>query len=139
MRYALGRIGPTAKAAAPVIAKVLVEDPAIEVRREAIVALEQWGADAKIALPAMTEALGDAHSSVRQRVALVIGKLGREGAAAQDRLMKAATDADPAVRAQVVHALAAVGGTAEPIISALIDRLGDESAEVRLAAIDELR
>jgi HEAT repeat protein len=38
-----------------------------------------------------------------------------------------------------VVAVGAVGGKSDAVLQAVIERLGDESAEVRIAAINELR
>jgi HEAT repeat protein len=38
-----------------------------------------------------------------------------------------------------VHSICAVGGKSDAVIQALIGKLNDESSEVRIAAIDELR
>jgi HEAT repeat protein len=55
--YALGRIGPGAKGAVPLLAELVTRDKAIQ--RSAITALGRIGPEARRALPAMIEALGD--------------------------------------------------------------------------------
>jgi HEAT repeat protein len=63
--WALGEIGPPAKAAIPEIA-TLVKDPDPIVRFKAVAALGRFGPDAKSAVPVLREALRDGYRPVRE-------------------------------------------------------------------------
>jgi HEAT repeat protein len=63
--YALGKIGPRAKAAIPEITRLL-KDPDPIVRFVAAESLAEFGPDAKSAVPALREAARDGYRPVRE-------------------------------------------------------------------------
>lgn len=62
--YAIGGMGPAAKAAVPALVQVLHEDTDPAVRFPVCIALREIGPDAKDAVPALTEALDDRNEDV---------------------------------------------------------------------------
>src|SRR5262249_31332195 len=79
----------------------------------------------------------DQRPDIRQRAALVLGKLGKDAVPATPALVAALKDGDKSVRAQAVHALAAVAGSTDEVIAALAGRGQDDAAGVRNAGVAE--
>ena len=72
---ALGRIGPEAKEAVPLIVRSLKDDYDPNVRVAAVEALGEIGSEATEAVPALVEALEDYDSEVGQRAAKALKKI----------------------------------------------------------------
>lgn len=62
--YAIGGMGPAAKAAVPALVEALKDDSDPAVRFPVCIALREIGPDAKEAVPALTEALDDRNDDI---------------------------------------------------------------------------
>ncbi len=107
--YALGKIGPDAKAALPAVKQNLMADDE-RLRMISLWAMLQITPDddqvVKAAIPALTKALVAERPLVRLEAALALGKIGPQAAAAQGALESLAkTDDDEAVRRAAAEAL----------------------------------
>jgi HEAT repeat protein len=75
------------------------------VRQNAALALGQIGPDARAAVPALGEALGDSEWAVRRQAALALGHIGVHAHPAIPALQKLSRDPDPLVRKAAQQAL----------------------------------
>jgi HEAT repeat protein len=104
----LGRIGPDAAASSARLGELLAAKGAdVELRRASAAALDQFGAAARPALPALRQALQDDDRFVR---GLALHAIGQQGAA--------------------------LGSEAHPTVTAVLACLGDRVVEVRVAAAE---
>jgi hypothetical protein len=83
----------------------LTSDESVIVRRRAALALGTFGADAKAAVPALTELLKDGDARVRSYAASALGKIGPEAKAATAALTAMLKDKDPKVQQAATEAL----------------------------------
>lgn len=121
----LSRMGTRA---VPVLTEAL-GDRDFRVRREAVTALRQIGAEAKMALPALVKALRDKDGEVRERAAETLGFLGPAAAPAVPELIRSVKLGGSGA----VWALGAIGPQAKAAIPALTARL-DDNEPTRAAA-----
>lgn len=110
--FALGKIGPTAKAAIPRLRELLSStDP--RARLISLWALLQITPDdaeiIQAAVPALTEALTDSREVVRREAAAALGRIGPKAAASLPALEQLLRDRDSAVRQAAEQAIAAIG------------------------------
>ena len=118
----------------PYFTKALRDDDD-KVKLEAAKALGLGGSTA--AVPTMIEWLTDPDSKVKQVAADVLGDIG--GAEATSALTRSLGDSDSVVRMHAVKALGAIGRRGNPaVVIALIPRLEDDKADVRIATIAQL-
>jgi HEAT repeat protein len=87
--FALGAMGPDARAAVPALAAVLAKDADAEARHQAALALLKIGPAARAAVPELAQALDDEEPAVRMNVALLLNRLGPEARPAVPALIKA--------------------------------------------------
>lgn len=196
--FALGRIGPAAAEAAPLLCRILREDneqlrrvavatlaaigvgavPAlveslrsrdIAVCRSVCTVLQQIGAEAEDAVPAlvalvaepdeslrddvfftfaeigpstvgdMVQMLQHEDSNVRRRAAMVLSRMGAAAAPAITVLCDATSDPDANVRFWAVKALGETGPSANAALDHLIRASRDEDADVRWQAVVAMR
>ena len=90
----LGRMGPTAKEAVPMLADIAANDKSIAARREALLALGAIGHDAPEAVQTATSALDDPEEDVRYAACYALGKIGKPAAVAVPKLKKMMADKD---------------------------------------------
>jgi HEAT repeat protein len=106
------------------------------VRLEAVAELARSGEDARPAFPALLEALASGTPDFRDKVLLVLKKMGTPGKEHVATLMTLVRDRKfPAGRVYALDSLAALGADARPAASALVDALSDANATVRAQAI----
>ena len=92
---------------------------------------------ATVAVPTMTQWLTDPDSKVKQVAADVLGDIG--GPEATSALTRSLGDSDSVVRMHAVKALGAIGRRGNPgVVIALLPRLEDDKADVRIATIAQL-
>jgi HEAT repeat protein len=103
-----------------------LKDKNAVIRRRAANALAAYGPDAKAAVSALVEALGDGDDQVR---APVIGALVRVGPAAQPALVKAVHHTSPTVREGAWTSLCAMGAAAKPVLPEMVAILRDPKEE----------
>ncbi len=145
--WALGRFGPRAKDAVPVLAKVLHGKNG-EARQPAAWALSQIGKDAAPATDALVKALDYAGGSgwyvkgdCRYHAARALANIGESAVPALSKALTEQKKGD-AMRRGAAMALRLLGSKAKPAVSGLIKALGDKDPLVRgeaalaLAAID---
>lgn len=141
--YLLGRIGPEARQAVPVLMSAL-EAPDGALCACAIEALGEIGPEARQAIPAIVQRLGDQREAgavvephrwtyagtweVSMNAWLALGKMGPEAALG---VIPALDHRDQAVRERAALALKQLGPDAVPAMDALIKALGDRKEAVR--------
>lgn len=153
----LGRIGPEAKAAVPVLTELLTHKEQ-STRYNAASALGKIGPEAKAAVPALTDLLKDQSIFNRGAAAEALGKIGPEAKAAKNAM--AAADAlgrigpgakaaipsltqwlktnDSLFRLRVAIALVRINPRAEPATSVLTQFLHDENDSIARDAAAEV-
>jgi HEAT repeat protein len=97
---ALGKIGPEAKTAVPVLTELLKDE---WVRKTAALALGEIGLEARTAVPALTELLKK--EWVRQTAASALGNIGPEAKTAIPALTELLQDPDKDLHKTVAEAL----------------------------------
>jgi HEAT repeat protein len=105
-----GRLGKEAAPAVSPLVQALRDKENVELRRSAAAALDQIGAEAKVALPDVKSALQDDDKFVRCQVLHLIGRFGAEGAdALPDILRCSREDTVLEVRLAAIETLGALG------------------------------
>jgi RNA polymerase sigma factor (sigma-70 family) len=127
---ALTYLGATAKTAVPPLLRLL-KDPDPDVRGAALETLGYLGPPDAAVIPPLVRALGDENPDVRSRAVNAVAQF--HGKAAPP-LIEALTSKDETVRATAAHALGFLSIDPHIFVPALIQALGDPSAEVREAA-----
>jgi HEAT repeat protein len=142
---ALGRIGaPDAVASLPVLKEVLGDTKAPdEVRQAAAETLGQLGKDGAEAAPLLGKVLTSKEPvALRRAAAGALDQLGAEAKAVLPDLKKALKDPDKFVRCLVMHALGQLGNElgddTRPVVALLIEAMGDNIVDVRVAAMETL-
>jgi HEAT repeat protein len=134
--WALAKIG--AKEAVPLLEKALVsnENPRLHVVAPAALMLLDPANEAyvRLAVPRLTDALGDKSPLVRREVAATLGSLGPKAAAAVPKLAETLTDPDPSIRSEVLSALAAIGPASVQAVPAILPQLTAMEVPVRCSA-----
>jgi HEAT repeat protein len=102
------------------------------IRRNAAFALGRLGTDAGAAVPALTKALGDTDTRVRETACLALAVIGRAALPALCDSLKAS---DATVRLLAADAMCQMGAGAQPAVPALIDSLHDKDRSVCLKAL----
>lgn len=100
--------------------------------------LADHGADAKAAVPALVDLLGDADENLRWRAARTLGAIGPDAAPAVPTLAERLSDENPLVRAQSAYALGLIGEASKSVVPQLVKTVGDEDPLVRRAALRAL-
>jgi len=130
---ALGKIGPEASSAGPVLIEAL-KDRESRVRMAAALALGLLGPAVKGSGAALAHALSDAEEEVAGESATALGNLGPEAEAAVPQLALLLKDRDQTLRRRGCHVLARIGPTARRAAPALVEALHDSDAELRANA-----
>jgi HEAT repeat protein len=128
--YALGKIGPAARRACPVLIRAL-KDPAARVRTAAALVLGLLGPEAHGAGRALAAALRDEDAEVAAAAATALGNLGPESRAAVPLLIEQQRQKDLMLRRRAVHVLAGLGPAARGAAAVLRECLGDADPVVR--------
>lgn len=116
-----------------------LEDPDPEVRWDALVSLEDYGAAALPGLPAMVRLLQDPSLDVRSQAAMSLGNLGLLADPALPALVNALSDDEPEARLEAAMALGEVKTRPRLVLPALAKALcKDPSAEVRRSAASSI-
>jgi len=131
--WALGRMGPAAKAAVPALTKAL-QDPQESVRLAATVALGLLGPEARTAFPALAKGLSDPRENVRARSAEAIYRIGPEAEQALPALEAALGSADLYVRGFATWYLGELGPAARAAAPGVARTLGQDDGGVRTLA-----
>jgi len=105
------------------------------VRSKAQKDLVELGETAVIAL---TEALKDSNSGVRQLAADTLGRIGPEAKSAVPALIEALEAPDIFVRGHIVESLGNIGPEVKEVVPALIEALKDSDVDVRIRAANAL-
>jgi HEAT repeat protein len=131
--YALGRIGPAAKAAVPALVKA-VNDPNMEPRWYAVDALGRIGGDAQVAAT-IAAAIRNPENDVyvRRNAVKALGRLGAAAEAQAEVLVEQLAAQDPATRAGAALALWQVARRGEAI-AALKTMLASSAPDEAFAA-----
>ena len=113
-------------------------DGSVQVRKMAASALGEIGPDARQAIPALIQALGDVDEGVRRRVALSLGEMGAEARSAAPALILTLRDGSSSVRRWAAAALGEIGPTAPAAIPALIAALAQDDMRDRAVVVAAL-
>jgi hypothetical protein len=106
-----------------VLARVLEQDEAFEVRSGAIDALARLALRSPEALPFLERAPGHRDTQIRQTAARALGEAGPDAARALGALARAVDDRDGSVRAAAATAIGRVGSTTLEATEALVRAL----------------
>jgi len=106
-----------------------------EVRRSAAAALESFGAEAKSAIPVLTQSLADSDLTTQVAATRALGGIGR---AAIPALVQALNNPNKEVRREAIWALARLGTAAKDALLSLTGALRDSDLRVRLGAAQTL-
>jgi HEAT repeat protein len=87
----------------------LPEQSSAAVRQEAASALGQIGGQARMAIPALANALADQDAGVRTEAAKALGHIGAQAREAVPSLQRALADPDETVRSEATAALKRIG------------------------------
>jgi HEAT repeat protein len=137
---AVGKIGPDARDALPLLLEIAKDKKADRLTREyavrSLVRVSGPG-DAATLLPTLIDALGDAgaHADVRKAAAEMLARLGKDASGAVLALGKALQDKDANVRRAVAYALEKIGPEAKDALPALQTALKDPDKFVRSQAL----
>lgn len=121
----------------PVLAKSLRE-PSVAVRQAAAHAFVGRSAEVRTARRALEAALADDARGVRENAALALCAISGELGATLDRVLAVLDAAAPRVRMELVRALRDPAKTSQPVLLALVARLGDADPAVRGTAQEEI-
>jgi HEAT repeat protein len=102
-----------------------------EVRRSAAAALEDFGVEAKSAIPILTQTLLDSDLTVQVAATRALGGIGRDAVPA---LTQALAHSNKYVRREAIWALGRLGPAGEAALPALMNALQDSDLRVRLGA-----
>jgi HEAT repeat protein len=131
----LGLLGKEAAGAAPVLGQTLTASTSdVTLRRAAAVALDELGAEGRIAIPSLKKALKDEDKFVRCHAMHVLGQYGKElGPHTRDvvtGLLQAMDDTVLEVRVAAIETLGTLGAEGlGPDTQAVMDRLADASRD----------
>jgi RNA polymerase sigma factor (sigma-70 family) len=132
---ALQDIGTAAREVTPVLAAI-ARDERNSDRPHALAALVAIGADLAVALPILTQALGDSRGQyARIMAAQALGMLGPKARAALPDLHKALKDEDSTVRVDAAGAIWRIDKQARDIMPVLMAALKDSNAAARHRAM----
>ena len=129
----LGRMGPMAKPAIPVLVKVIKEGQGWYVRRVAVWALGSIGGPDGSAIAAVTESLNDKDPMVRYNAAHALMAMDPQTAE------PSTGDLFPNIRIEVAIALGELGKDAQPAVPALTALLRDTNRVIRTFATNAMR
>jgi HEAT repeat protein len=127
---ALGRMGPKASAAVPLLIEAL-RDMDRDTHLAAASALGDIGPAASTAVPHLGRAVKDGDVAVRRTAAYALGRIGPAAKAAVPDLIEALKDKDEYTRSSAAQALGRIGPVALTVIPGLIAALRDKSFDVR--------
>jgi HEAT repeat protein len=132
--YAIGRIGPAAKAAVPTLVELL-EDRHGEVRWYALYALGRVGPASAEAVPTIIKSMQDKNNDkdFRHNGALALGHIGPQAKAGEPLLLAVLKSGDPTYRVRAAGALWRISQRPEAI-PALLDVLRQGSGDAAYQA-----
>ena len=128
--WAIGKIGPQARASIPELMEALVDND-WKVRFPAAWALGRIGPDAVETIPSLIHALGDRKVDVRREAVQALGWIGPQTNEVVPALIGSLKDPDADIRYKAALTLGGFGSTAKEAVPALIDALGDSDELVR--------
>jgi len=128
--WAIGKIGPQARASIPELMEALVDND-WKVRFPAAWALGRIGPDAVETIPSLIHALGDRKVDVRREAVQALGWIGPQTNEVVPALIGSLEDKDADIRYKAALMLGGFGSTAKEAVPALIDALGDSDELVR--------
>lgn len=133
---ALSRIGEAAIPAIPALIEDLKSDERRGVQSKWYRSAYALGNMGSGAIPKLLPALNHPHPRVRSGVALALGWIGKEAAAAIHPLIVLLKDEDANVRKHSAEALAKIGESSLPLLeSALLENQNDQDVNAQLAAL----
>jgi HEAT repeat protein len=133
----IGRIGPRAVAALPVLTRLAREDADAEVRKQSLYAASRIGGDSEAAA-LFQAALVDPDEDIRKMAVLRLGGLGATASPAVPSLVKSLDDESAVVRKYAAQSLGRLALHASSATGPLAKALGDPDEQVRRAAAQSL-
>lgn len=135
----LAKFSPDSEKAVPALFKAL-EDPDVEVRRNALESLDFFGEKSKPAGPALRQRLKqDPDEKIRRQATALLGRLKDKDSVPM--LIEALDDRDLALRTEATRSLGQLGSTiaSKPLIDKMLSFLSEgQSEELRAASLDAL-
>jgi HEAT repeat protein len=113
-----------------------LKDDDKQVRLNAVSALQQIGAGAGLAAPALLNAVNDSDANVRQQAIYALNQVRGEPDVMVPALAKFLKDPSSSIRQNIVNVLAGYGA---PAVPHLIDALKDSEPQVRYGAVSALQ
>jgi HEAT repeat protein len=141
--FEIGKLGPDAASAVPLLAQLLVTDHNLDVRWSAAWAFGKLGPSAVTAMPALARGIAhDRDPDVRAQAAWALGRIaGAEASWAETAvqiLRRALNDSDSLVREEAAAALAQLGTHAKPALAELTRCVQDRHPLVRERALEAI-
>jgi len=133
----IGRIGPRAVAALPVLTRLAREDADAEVRKQSLYAASRIGTDSEAAA-FFQAALVDPDENIRKMAVLRLGGLGATASPAVPSLVKSLHDESAVVRKYAAQSLGRLALHAASAAGPLAKALEDPDEQVRRAAAQSL-
>ncbi|MBS9393645.1 MAG: protein kinase [Dolichospermum sp. LBC05a] len=135
----LAKIG---KESVPFLAKLLLDEK-VEIRRIAVMRLEEIGTQAEAAIPQLICALEDSDPEVRWYAVITIAKIGLPAKEAIPQLIERLKDSNPGIRSWSLYALGRMKELAKEAIPIILEILPQEEPNaignnVFIAAIEAL-
>ncbi len=136
--YALGLIGPDARAAVPELLGMLPERPQPVWRETALFALGRMGLPDSTAAELVARSLGDADPTIRAAAIQALAERPRYVRERVERVVELLDDPDAKVREQAALALSRIGRAGAPALAKLEALRGGSSNAVTRAAAEAL-
>lgn len=138
----LSELGPYSAPAVPELTRLMLDDPDLGVRHEAILTLGHIGSASQTAVPGLRRMLSDDSGLIRHAAALSLMRIGPEAISAVGYLQEALKDKEPIVRVAAAQALlrlapsqSAESGTE---VAVLVAELANPDQDVRRDAVKAL-
>ncbi len=134
----LGTIDRKGDHALPLL-KLGLEDPAPELRRDAIVGLIRYRGRPGDVLGLLVEALNDAAPKNRVLALGILRGMGKNASAALPQVISRTGDSDPEVRTSALSAMIAMTEATDEAVKVCEEKLSDQDDRVKCAAVKALR
>jgi HEAT repeats/NACHT domain len=133
----LGKIGLSAKSAAPALIKAL-KDKDSKVRFTAVQTLGNLGNNSEPVLQALLSMLTNQDAQIRSKAGKVLGRLNKDSETVLQGLLALLTHQNSHVRSTAAEVLGKLGNTSEPVLQGLLVLLIDANSHVRGIAAEAL-
>ncbi|MEH2464910.1 HEAT repeat domain-containing protein [Nostoc sp.] len=133
----LGKIGLSAKSAAPALIKAL-KDKDSKVRFTAVQTLGNLGNNSEPVLQALLSMLTNQDAQIRSKAGKVLGRLSKDSQTVVQGLLALLTNQNSHMRSTAAEVLGKLGNTSGPVLQGLLVLLTDTNSHVRSTAAEVL-